>query len=142
MKKTYKITFMAELTEDDVKAMNGCFYQAMNESMEIDDIWGLEIEEDKDFDEEPDDNSIEDLHKYTMHIDDIEDGLYACETISEVRAFLDNIPRKFGEWYVDIVLDKEGVGYYEVTNEYYDYNTGELQTATYDLEIEVEEEDE
>lgn len=48
MKKTYKITFMAELTEDDIKAMNGCFYQAMNESMEIDDVWGLEIEEDED----------------------------------------------------------------------------------------------
>ena len=138
MKKTYKITFMAELTEDDVRAMNGCFYQAMNESMEIDDVWGLEIEEDSS-DNTPD---IKDAQKYTMHIDDIEDGLYACETISEVRAFLDNIPRKFGEWYVDIVLDKEGVGYYEVTNEYYDYNTGELQTATYDLEIEVEEEDE
>ena len=45
MKKTYKITFMAELTEDDVKAMKGCFYQAMNESMDIYDLWGLTVDE-------------------------------------------------------------------------------------------------
>jgi hypothetical protein len=44
--KTYKITFKAELTEDDLNAMQSCFYQAMNESMEIEEVWGLEIEED------------------------------------------------------------------------------------------------
>lgn len=44
MKKTYKITFMAELNEDDLNAMQSCFYQAMNESMEIEDVWGLELE--------------------------------------------------------------------------------------------------
>lgn len=43
MKKVYKITFYAELSEDDVRAMNGCFYQAMNESMELEDVWGLEL---------------------------------------------------------------------------------------------------
>jgi hypothetical protein len=47
MKKTYKITFRAELTEDDLNAMQSCFYDAMNESMEIEEVWGLEIEEDK-----------------------------------------------------------------------------------------------
>jgi hypothetical protein len=47
MKKTYQITFKAELTEDDLNAMQSCFYQAMNESMEIEDVWGLEIKEDK-----------------------------------------------------------------------------------------------
>ena len=137
MKKTYTITFKAELTEDDIKAMNGCFYQAMNESMEIDDVWGLEIEEDN----SDDTFNIKDAQKYTMHISDVEDGLYACETISEVRDFLDTIPRKFGEWYVDTVGEGEDA-YYEVTNEYFDPIAGELQTATYDLEIEVEEEDE
>lgn len=44
MKKAYKITFMAELNEDDLNAMQSCFYQAMNESMEIEDVWGLELE--------------------------------------------------------------------------------------------------
>ncbi len=42
-KKVYKITFMAELTEDDVRAMQGCFYQAMNESMDIACVYGLEL---------------------------------------------------------------------------------------------------
>ena len=139
MKKTYKITFYAELTEDDVKAMNGCFYQAMDESMDIYDLWGLELKEVSD-EELEDEETIRDAQKYTMHIDDVEDGLYACETISEVRDFLDSIPRKFGEWYVDIVMGLDGKAYYEVTNDYYEY--GELQVKTYDLEIEVEEEDE
>lgn len=48
MKKIYKITFMAELTEDDLKAMQSCFYDAMNESMEIEEVWGLKIEEGED----------------------------------------------------------------------------------------------
>jgi hypothetical protein len=133
MKKTYTITFKAELTEDDLNAMQSCFYQAMNEAMEIEDVWGLEIEED----EIPD---IEEAKKYTMHIDDVEDGLYACETIGEVRDFLDNIPNKFGEWDVDVVGEGEDA-YYEVTNTYYDYMAGETRTATYDLEIEVEDDE-
>jgi hypothetical protein len=45
MKKVYKITFYAELNEDDVRAMNGCFYQAMNESMDIYGLYGLELED-------------------------------------------------------------------------------------------------
>ena len=48
MKKVYKITFYAELNEDDVNAMQSCFYDAMNEAMEIEEVWGLEIEEDED----------------------------------------------------------------------------------------------
>lgn len=51
MKKTYKITFKAELNEDDLNAMQSCFYQAMNEAMEIEEVWGLEIEEVVDGDE-------------------------------------------------------------------------------------------
>ena len=45
MKKTYKITFRAELSEDDVRAMNKYFYDTMNESMQIEKVWGLEMEE-------------------------------------------------------------------------------------------------
>ena len=139
MKKTYKITFYAELTEDDVKAMNGCFYQAMNESMEIDDVWGLELKPEDDNDK-PDTNNIEDLHKYTMHIDDIEDDLYNCKNITEVNDLLDSIPRKFGEWWVDIVPNSDsGQFVYEVTNQWYE--NGELQVKTYDLDIEVEDDD-
>jgi DNA-binding protein YbaB len=46
-KQTYKITFKAELSEDDLSAMQSCFYQAMNEAMEIEEVWDLEIEEDE-----------------------------------------------------------------------------------------------
>jgi hypothetical protein len=45
MKKVYKITFNAVFTEDDVRAMNKYFYDTMNESMEIEEVWGLEIKE-------------------------------------------------------------------------------------------------
>ena len=44
MKRVYKITFKAELTEDDVNAMQSCFYQAMNESMDIYGLYGLNLE--------------------------------------------------------------------------------------------------
>jgi hypothetical protein len=140
MKKTYQITFKAELTEDDFRAMNKYFYDTMNDSMEINNVWDLEM---KEIDGEDTDNEIPDIkeaQKYTMHIDDVVDGLNACETIDEVRDFLDTIPRKFGEWWVDIVLDEKGMGYYEVTNQYVDIN-GEMQVDTYNLDIEVEEED-
>ena len=45
MKKVYKITFYAELNEDDLNAMQSCFYQAMNESMDIYGLYGLELED-------------------------------------------------------------------------------------------------
>lgn len=139
MKKTYTITFKAELTEDDVKAMNGCFYQAMNESMEISEVWGLEIREaDNDFEGRP--PEIKEAQKYTPHIDDVIDGLMACETIDEVEDYLDTIPRKFGEWWVDTIGEGEDA-YYEVTNEWWDSMNEELCVNTYQLEIEVEEEE-
>jgi hypothetical protein len=41
---TYKITFNAELSEIDLRAMNKCFYDAMNEAMGIEEVWGLKLE--------------------------------------------------------------------------------------------------
>lgn len=49
---TYKITFEANLNEDDVRAMNKCFYDAMNESMGIEEVWGLKLEKVKDTEDE------------------------------------------------------------------------------------------
>lgn len=46
MKKWYKVTFYAEMTDEDVKAMKGSFFAAMSDSMEINNCEGLEIEED------------------------------------------------------------------------------------------------
>ena len=43
MKQWYTITFAAKLDQDDIKAMNKCFYDAMNESMEISECANLTI---------------------------------------------------------------------------------------------------
>ena len=43
--KWYRISFSAKLTPDDLRAMKKCFFDAMNESMEIYDLEGLEIQE-------------------------------------------------------------------------------------------------
>lgn len=139
MKKTYEITFKANLTEDDVKAINRCFFYAINEGMDIYELWGLELKEVR---EEPaDDLNTKDLQKYTMHIDDVVDGLKACDTITEVRDFLDTIPRKFGEWWVDTIGKGEDA-YYEVTNEWWDSVNEELCVDTFQLDIEVEDDEE
>jgi hypothetical protein len=132
MKKTYTITFKAELTEDDIRAMNKCFFDAMNEAMDIHELWGLEITEDK-FKAEPDNGFY--------HIHDCVDALMNCEGIDEVNNLLDNFPRKFGEWWVDVVGEGEDA-YYEVTNEYWDEQYGELCSNQYQLDIEVEEDEE
>lgn len=44
-KKWYKVTFYAKMTEEDVKAMNGCFYETMAQDMQIDEVDGLSIQE-------------------------------------------------------------------------------------------------
>ena len=43
--KWYRISFSAKLNADDLRAMKKCFFDAMNESMEIYDLDGLEIKE-------------------------------------------------------------------------------------------------
>lgn len=123
MKKTYQITFKAELSEEDVRAMNKYFFDTMNESMEIENVWGLELTE------------IKDTPKTFTRIQEIEEALMACKNITEVNELLDNIPRKFGEWWVD-----EVDGYYEVTNQWWDDMLEDLCINTYALEIPVEEE--
>ena len=129
MKKTYQITFKAELTEDDVRALNKYFYDTMNESMEIEKVWGLELTE------------VKITTKRFIHISEIEEALGACKNIDEVNKLLDSIPRRFGEWWVDTIDDPDGA-FYEVTNEWFDTMNEELCSKTYQLEIEVEEDDE
>ncbi len=43
-KKWYTITFSAEMTEDDVRAMQKCFYDAMEEAMQISPCANLKIQ--------------------------------------------------------------------------------------------------
>lgn len=47
-KKWYKITFNAELTADDVRAMNKYFYDTMNEAMDIYNLADLELRQNED----------------------------------------------------------------------------------------------
>lgn len=42
-KKWYTVTFSAEMTEDDVRAMKKCFYDAMEEAMQISPCVNLDI---------------------------------------------------------------------------------------------------
>lgn len=126
MKKTYQITFKAELSEEDVRAMNKYFFDTMNESMEIDNVWGLELTE------------VKDTPKTFTHIGEIEEALMSCTSITEVNKLLDNIPRKFGEWWVDTVDDPDGA-FYEVTNQWWDDMLEDTCVDTYALEIPVEE---
>ena len=43
--KTYKVTFKAELTQEDVRAMNKCFFDCINEGMGIYNLFDFEMEE-------------------------------------------------------------------------------------------------
>lgn len=51
-KKWYKVTFYASMTDDDVRAMKNCFFNAMDEAMQIDNCSGLDIELDDEENEE------------------------------------------------------------------------------------------
>ena len=42
-KKWYTVTFSAKMSEDDVRAMKKCFYDAMEEAMEISPCADLDI---------------------------------------------------------------------------------------------------
>lgn len=41
--KEYKIEFRAMLDDSDVRAMKSCFYDAMNQSMSIKEVWDLDL---------------------------------------------------------------------------------------------------
>ena len=71
------------------------------------------------------------------HIHDCVDALMNCENIDEVRTLLDDFPRKFGEWWVDIIPDGDGNPICEVTNQWWDSLNEELCENTYELEVEM-----
>lgn len=65
-KKWYKVTFYAEMNEDDIKAMNGSFFDAMEEAMDIHNCSQLSIEENS-----SNDNTT-DIPCICLHEDDFE----------------------------------------------------------------------
>ena len=42
-KKTYTVSFKADLTEADLRALNKYFYKAMHEALENYDVYGLTV---------------------------------------------------------------------------------------------------
>lgn len=127
-KKTYQITFMADLTEDDVRAMKKCFYDAMLESMEISPVWNLKLEEIKN---EPEPNpdtdrtapgkyqpSLEELLKIPMtHIQNVRDCFEACTSKADVFKVIKLVPNMFG--HLDVDFDDEYEGF-TIVNTYTD----------------------
>lgn len=137
-KKTYRITFMADLTEDDVRAMKKCFYDAMLESMQISPVWNLKLEEIKD---EPEPNpeatdlpawnfkkyepSLEELLKLPMrHVNDVKTCLEACKSKEDVMRVLECAPNMFGEWLVEFDDERE---IFTIVNTYFDDDEGEIE---------------
>lgn len=53
-KQWYTVSFSAKMTEEDVRAMQNCFYQAMEEAMLISPCANLNIELEDDQDEDDD----------------------------------------------------------------------------------------
>jgi hypothetical protein len=149
---------MADLTEDDVRAMKKCFYDAMQEAMEIEPCWGLQLEEVK-FEGEPNPEAtdlpawnlkkyepdFEDLLKLPMrHINDVKNCLAACKSKQDVFEVLKVIPNMFGEWCVE--FDDE-YDTFAIINTYFDEDGGEFEEEyyfdypedwDYDIEWEVE----
>lgn len=80
------------------------------------------------------------MTKTFNHINDCWNAIEGCETIEEVRQVLDNLPRKFGEWWID-TTSEDGIPCYEVTNQYWDAQYEEFYTDARTLEVPVDEED-
>lgn len=112
--KTYKVTFMAELSEDDVRAMNKCFFDAMNEAMNIHNLFNLEVTS-------VEDDSSSDLEKCLAkpltHINDVKQAFSLCKSSRDVEAVINRIPAMFGSFTVEYDLKNDG---FTVCNDFYD----------------------
>ena len=114
MKKLYKIEFIAELAEDDVRAMNKCFFDAMNESMNIYDLSNFKmtlIEGDKPSELE------QVLAQPITHIVDVRLAFSLCKSSSDVEEVIRRLPAMFGSFTVEYDLENEG---FTVRNDFYD----------------------
>ena len=69
------------------------------------------------------------------HIDDIWGSLDTCTTVDQIYGIIDNIPKKFGTWCVDVVGENE----IEVTNEHWDKNQEEMVIESRTFGVESQE---
>ena len=107
---TYKITFNAELSESDLRAMNKYFYDTMND-MGIEDVWGLELEEIH----EP---TLEELiGKTWLHISDVTACFEVCKSKADVERVIELAPTHFGHFEVCFNDEDE---YFTITNTFYE----------------------
>jgi hypothetical protein len=107
------------MSEDDVEDMCDC-----NE------LTDLMFEPE---DEEEDDDVEEfDPHIEFEHVNDIWDLLEQCETLDQISDVLDEIPRKFGTWFYDII----GENVVEVTNQWWDSNQQDMMVESQRFEVE------
>ena len=113
--KTYQITFKADLTEDDVRAMKKCFYDTMNEAMDIMEVWGLEIK--------PLESGLTQLiERGFTHISEVKAAFDACLSKADVTKVVGAIPEMFGTFTV-YFNDKER--HFSVINNYFDAEIGD-----------------
>jgi hypothetical protein len=115
------------MSEDDVEDMCDC-----NELTDI--MFDSEDEEDELEDEEEDDVEEFDPHTEFEHVNDIWDLLEQCETLDQISDVLDEIPRKFGTWFYDII----GEDVVEVTNQWWDSNQQDMMVESQRFEVEVD----
>lgn len=72
------------------------------------------------------------------HIDDCWDAITECETIQEVQKVLGEIPNKFGSWWIAVAENSDG-DCYEVTNSYWDSDSGGQLYESAELEVPFDE---
>ena len=113
MKKLYKIEFIAELTEDDVRAMNKCFFDAMNEAMEIYGLSNLKLTPIEDAPTELE----QVLAQPITHIVDVRLAFSLCKSSSDVEEVIRRLPAMFGSFTVEYDLENDG---FTVRNDFYD----------------------
>jgi len=71
------------------------------------------------------------------HVNDVWEALDSCETMKQVEEVLDNVPRKLGEWWCDVINSDE----LEVTNQWWDEDQQDMMMESIRLHIQVEEDD-
>jgi hypothetical protein len=115
------------MSEDDVEDMCDC-----NELTDL--MFEPDEEEDELEDEKEDDVEEFDPHTEFEHVNDIWDLLEQCETLDQISDVLDEIPRKFGTWFYDII----GEDVVEVTNQWWDSNQQDMMVESQRFEVEVD----
>ena len=109
----YTVTFSAAMTEDDVRAMKKCFYDAMEEAMEIGPCANLNIKledaQDKEADLVLDCDAYElDLRTGNIKVDNSVFDAFVPNTYINIRFVDDNVEGRIAQ-YKMISEDDEGI---------------------------------